>query len=183
MMCPLEIIQKYYPDESETYKILLKHSLCVAEKAIQIGNTHPELQLDIQFIEEAAMLHDIGIFLCYAPEIGCYGKAAYICHGYLGADILRKEGYPNHAFVCERHTGAGISFEMIERFNLPLPRRELRPQSLEEKLICYADKFFSKTNLHREKTIEQILTSMAKYGEESLKQFKQWHQLFGLKDS
>ena len=179
MMNPIEIIQKYYPIESETYKILLKHSQCVAEKAIRIGNKHPEMRLDLQFIEEAAMLHDIGIFLCYAPEIGCYGQAAYICHGYLGADILREEGYPNHALVCERHTGTGLSLEMIEQFNLPVPRRELRPQSLEEQLICYADKFFSKTNLHREKPVETVLKSMAKYGAESVLQFERWHQLFG----
>ena len=178
MMNPIEIIQKYYPAESEAYKILLKHSLCVADKAIRVGHTHPELNLDMQFIGEAAMLHDIGAFLCYAPEIGCFGQAAYICHGYLVGDILREEGYPRHALVCERHTGAGISLEMIERFNLPLPRRELRPQSIEEQVICYADKFFSKTALNREKTVKKILKSMAKYGEESVRQFEKWHQLF-----
>ena len=177
-MNPLEIIQKYYPVESDAYKILVEHSRCVADKAISIAQAHPEMQLDLQFIEEAAMLHDIGAFLCYAPEIGCYGNAAYICHGYMGADLLREEGYPRHALVCERHTGAGLSLEMIEWFDLPLPRRELRPQSIEEQLICYADKFFSKTKLNRKKPIEKILKSMTKYGDETVLQFKKWHLLF-----
>jgi uncharacterized protein len=182
-MNPLEIIQKYYSVNSEAYKILVKHSRDVADKAVFIGRMHPAMQLDLQFIEEAAMLHDIGAFLCNAPEIGCYGKAEYICHGYLGADLLRKEGYPLHALVCERHTGTGISVELNIRYNLPLPRRDMRPQTMEEQLICYSDKFFSKTRLYREKPVEKILKSMAKYGEESVLQFVKWHQLFGLKVS
>jgi len=177
-MNPLEIIQKYYPIESEAYRILVKHSRDVADKAIRIGSMHPEMGLDLQFVEEAAMLHDIGAFFCNAPEIDCHGSAPYICHGYLGADLLRKEGYPRHALVCERHTGTGLSLEMIERFNLPVPRRDMRPLSMEEQLICFADKFFSKTKLNREKPIEKIRKSMAKYGVGSVLQFEKWYHLF-----
>ena len=177
-MNPLEIIQKYYPIESEAYKILVKHSRDVADKAIHIGRMHPEMGLDLQFIEEAAMLHDVGAFLCHAPEIDCHGKDPYICHGYLGAKLLRNEGYPRHALVCERHTGTGLSLEMIERFNLPVPRSDMRPQSMEEQLICFADKFYSKTKLDREKPIEKIRKSMAKYGLESIEQFEKWRQWF-----
>jgi uncharacterized protein len=53
---------------------------------------HPEMNLDERFIQEAALLHDIGIFLTNAPKIHCFGDYPYICHGYLGAEILRKEG-------------------------------------------------------------------------------------------
>jgi len=177
-MWPLEIIQKYYPVESEAGKILIKHSRSVADKALQIGHAHPELSLDLQFVEEAAMLHDIGIFLCYAPEIDCYGNADYICHGYLGAELLRKEGYPRHAFVCERHTGTGLTLEMIVRHNLPVPHRDMRPQSIEEQLICFADKFYSKTRLDEAKSVEAVFKSMAKYGRESVLQFDEWCRLF-----
>ena len=183
MINPLEIIQKYYPIESESYEILVNHSKDVANKAFNIGRLHPNMQLDLQFIEEAAMLHDIGAFLCDAPEIDCHGKFPYICHGYLGADLLRNEGYPRHALVCERHTGAGLSLEMIKRLDLPVPHRDMYPKSLEEQLICYADKFFSKTNLNNEKPIEKILKSMAKYDVTSVKQFEKWHQLFGIKEN
>ncbi len=60
------------------------------------------------------MLHDIGIFLTNAPHIGCYGDKPYICHGYLGREILDKEGLPGHAMVCERHVGAGLTVTDIE---------------------------------------------------------------------
>ena len=88
------------------------------------------------------MLHDIGIGQCDAPGIHCHGTHLYIEHGYLGAELLRAEGLPRHALVCERHTGMGLSREMIEERGWPLPCRDMRPVTLEEKLVCYADKFF-----------------------------------------
>ena len=94
----------------------------VLDKAQSLAIRHPEMDLDIPFNQEAAMLHDIGIYLTKAPDIGCFGEHPYICHGYLGADLLRTEGLPRHALVCERHTGAGISLEMIKKNHLPLPQ-------------------------------------------------------------
>lgn len=105
---------------------------------------HPELNLDTVFLEEAAMLHDIGIFLTHAPGIQCFGTEPYICHGYLGAGLVRKEGFPRHALVCERHTGAGLSLKDIMDQKLPVPHREMLPVSMEEQVICFADKFFRK---------------------------------------
>ena len=58
-MNQLEIIQKYYPEHSEAYHILTVHSRSVADKALEIARMHPELNLDLTFIEEASMLHDI----------------------------------------------------------------------------------------------------------------------------
>lgn len=177
-MDPLEIIRKYYAVDSNIYRILVEHSRQVADKAVEIAKAHPEMNLDIPFIEEAAMLHDIGVFLCNAPDIGCYGDAAYICHGYLGADLVRREGFPRHALICERHTGTGISLEMIENQHLPLPHRDMQPQSLEERLICFVDKFYSKTKPDMEKPVEKIRKSLSRYGEEGLLRFNDWHKLF-----
>ncbi len=177
-MNPLEIIAKYYPMESEAYRILVNHSKSVAEKALAIARMHPEMSLDLAFIEEAAMLHDIGIFRCDAPEIDCHGDAPYICHGYLGAELMRAEGYPRHARVCERHTGCGITLAMIEAQNLPLPHRDFTPETMEEQLICFADKFYSKTKLDKEKPIEKVRKSLVKYGEETVERFDNWCKLF-----
>lgn len=110
-MNPIDIINKYYPEENELRHTLLTHSRSVADKSLWIADRHPELSLDKDFLYEAAMLHDIGIFLTDAAGIHCFGDKPYICHGYLGADLIRGEGYPRHALVCERHTGAGLSLE------------------------------------------------------------------------
>lgn len=177
-MNPLTLISRYYPVDSKGYAILTDHSRSVADKTLEIACLHPEMNLDLRFLEEAAMLHDIGIFKCNAPEIGCFGASPYICHGYLGAALLREEGYPRHALVCERHTGTGISPEMIAAQHLPLPMRDMRPVSLEEQLICFADKFFSKTKLGKEKPVEKVKQGLSKYGDETVARFESWRKLF-----
>ncbi len=177
-MNALALIDKYYPEENELKHILLTHSRSVADKALALARLHPELNLDLQFIEEAALLHDIGIFLTDADGIHCYGSHPYICHGYLGADLVRKDGFPRHALVCERHTGAGLSLKAIEERNLPIPHREMVPVSLEEQLICFADKFYSKTKLDKEKSLEKARKSIERHGEEGLERFDNWCRLF-----
>lgn len=177
-MDPIEIIDKYYQEGSELRHILLTHSRSVADKAVRIADRHPELQADRTFLYEAAMLHDIGIFLTDADGICCFGDKPYICHGYLGADLMRAEGYPRHALVCERHTGAGLSLEQIVTQNLPVPHREMVPVSIEEQIVCFADKFYSKTKLDKEKTVEKARKSLERYGEAGLKRFDRWCELF-----
>lgn len=172
------IIDKYYPKEDNLKKTLVIHSYLVTWKALSIIQKHPELNADRNFIAEAAMLHDIGIFLTDAPRINCFGTEPYIKHGYLGAELMRKEGYPQHAAVCERHTGTGISVEDIMKQNLPLPHKDFRPQTIEEQIICYADKFFSKTNPYQEKSVEQARESLAKFGKNCIARFDQWLLLF-----
>ena len=177
-MDPIKIIEKYYPVESDAYRILVDHSRSVANKALAIARMHPEMHLDLPFIEEAALLHDIGIFRCNAPSIDCHGEADYICHGYLGAELMRAEGYPRHALVCERHTGTGLSMEMIELMKWPIPHRDMLPISLEEQLICFADKFYSKTKLGKEKSIDKIRISLSRYGSDTAARFAAWCKLF-----
>ena len=173
-----KIIDKYYSGDGDLRTILIIHSQSVARKALQIVSLHPELNLDREFIEEAAMLHDIGIIKTDAPGIKCFGTEPYICHGILGAEMLRQEGLPRHARVCERHTGAGLSLNEIVSQNLPLPHQDFLPETLEEQVICYADKFFSKTHLDREKSVEKAEKSIAKFGGEGLARFKQWEKMF-----
>lgn len=174
----LSMIDRYYENQNKLKEILLIHSRAVTNKALQIAAAHPELNLDVPFLEEAAMLHDIGIFLTDAPDIACHGTEPYICHGYLGAELMRKEGFPRHAFVCERHTGAGISLQQIVEQHLPVPHRDMIPVSMEEQVICFADKFYSKSHLKREKSVEAALKSLSKYGEEGVVRFKKWCELF-----
>lgn len=177
-MNPIELIDAYYPEDNERKHILLVHSRLVAEKALRIADGHPELNLDKDFLYEAGMLHDIGIFLTNAPGIFCFGDQPYICHGYLGADLMRREGYPRHALVCERHTGAGLSLNDIVAQNLPVPHRDMLPVSMEEQVICFADKFYSKTHLEREKTVEKARKSISNFGNVGLERFDHWCEQF-----
>ena len=158
--------------------ILLAHSRAVADKALEIARRHPELGVDEQFMEEAALLHDIGIVGVDAPGIACYGTEPYIRHGVIGAGMLRYEGLERHARVCERHTGTGLTLEQIVAQGLPLPHQDLQPQTIEEQIICFADKFFSKTRLDTEKSVEQVRRSLEKFGADGLLKFDAWCEQF-----
>ena len=173
------IIDKYYPSENELRRILLTHSRQVADRCLKIARAHPELKLDHEFLEEAAMLHDIGIFRCDAPSIQCFGTEPYLCHGMIGGQILRQEGWIRHAQVCERHTGTGLSREQIIRQQLPLPLDgQYEPEALEEQVICYSDKFYSKTRPEQERSVVETARSLEKFGEEGVKKFLKWVELF-----
>ena len=179
-MDTLGIISRYYSPGSLAYNTLIKHSRMVVRKCLEIAENIRYQAPDISFIKEAAMLHDIGIFFAKATHIGCYGDMDYICHGYLGRDLLEKEGLPVHALVCERHVGVGLSISDIMDWNLPLPARDMLPVTLEEKIICYADKFYSKNPdaLCAEKTLEEVREGIRKYGDDKLQRFDEMTLLF-----
>lgn len=172
------VFNKYYQPGTPLYNSVWSHSRLVADKALQLAQAHPELEIDLDFVYEAAMIHDIGVFLTDAPSIYCTGDQPYICHGVLGADLMRADGYPRHALVCERHTGTGLTVADIIAQNLPLPHRDMCPVSLEEKLVCFADKFYSKSNPDREKPLDKVRKSVARYGEDSLRRFEEMATLF-----
>ena len=176
------IISKYCAGNTELQQILLAHSRQVADRALAILRLHPEWVeqglVDPAFVEEAAMLHDIGVVLCDAPKIHCVGTHDYIEHGYLGAEILRMEGLPKHADVAERHTGTGITMEQIMREQLPIPLQDYTPRTLEERLICYADKFYSKTRLGEDKPMAKIRQHLWKYGSDTVFRFDEMQQFF-----
>ncbi len=170
MSLPLKIIEKYYRPGSNAYRLLLEHGEAVKRKALEIAEKVSDLRPDIEFIKEASMLHDIGIIYTNSPALGCYGEEPYIAHGYLGRRLLEKEGLALHGLVAERHVGAGITEKDIIEKGLPLPLRDMIPVSLEEKIICVADKFFSKNRDYHteEKPLSVVIEEISRYGEERL---------------
>ena len=87
-MSPIELINSIYPAESPLRGILISHSEAVAREALDIAR-RKNLPLDPVEIENAAMLHDIGIIRTDAPGIHCHGNLNYMCHGVAGADMIR----------------------------------------------------------------------------------------------
>lgn len=163
--------------------IILEHSRCVAKKALQIAAGSPFAEsLDTAFIEEAALLHDIGVSMTDAPALDCHGTKPYICHGILGREILENAGLPRHALVCERHIGVGLTIADIIAQHLPLPHREMLPVSNEEKIIACADLYYSKKrmNLSTEKSLEMIKSNLAQFGSAKVAVFEGWLKEFSI---
>ena len=178
---PINIIQEYYRPGTVLYDIFMQHSELVTLKSLEIAKRVSHLGPDIKFIEQAAMLHDIGIFKTHCPNIHCLGSAPYICHGVLGREIMEGMGYPRHALVCERHTGAGITKKNILENALPLPIRNMVPISIEEQIICFADKFYSKSpgKAGRELSVCEITDSLRAVESSHAERFTLWCNVFG----
>jgi len=179
-MKAVKLLEKYFTSQALT--VILAHSRLVSEKALQVADYLALTDIDRQFVEEAALLHDVGVCRTAAAGIGCHGTEPYIRHGIIGRDILEAEGMPRHAMVCERHIGVGLTVEDIRAQRLPLPERDMSPVTLEERIICFADLFYSKGpgNAHVEKSRDQVRKSLARFNGEKVKIFEEWLREFGL---
>ena len=183
MLDCLSIIQRYYTPGNDDYRVLVHHSRQVADLAVALSQRLIDkgVPVDIEFVEEAAMLHDIGMCRTNAPGIHCHGTEPYILHGILGRKMLDAMGLFRHGRVCERHTGAGITAAEIISQHLPIdPPRDLLPESIEEKVVCYADKFFSKSRIEEpRKTLKHARRTLSKFGEDTVNRFDEMTALFG----
>jgi len=85
-------------------------------------------RVDLRLVESGALLHDLG-----------RGQTHGIEHGAVGGLMARQLGMPMElAQIIERHVGAGLSPEEARRNKLP--KGSYIPETLEEKIVCYADK-------------------------------------------
>ena len=174
----MEILRSFYPEETPLRTLLLKHSTQVRDKALDIlrRSSAPTLCDDADVVQ-AALLHDIGVGRCHAPSILCEGHADYMAHGLIGGQMLREYAISHHidlekyARVCERHTGTGLTSEDIRTQRLPLPERDFLPETPLERLICLADKFYSKSGDMQEKPLPRVRASLAKFGPDTLARF------------
>lgn len=132
----IQLLKKHASDD-KSFKLVLAHSKAVQnialETAERIKLRNPNVAIDIEFIRTACILHDIGRF-AHPPGDGS------LKHGVAGADLLRAEGLDErYARVCERHLGAGIPKEEVKKKRLPLPAKDYMPETIEERIIAYAD--------------------------------------------
>lgn len=202
-MNPYDIIYHFYPHDTALRRLLILHSEKVRDKAFAIleeaRRNNPSTDLlciDEQLVNDGALLHDLGIGRTYGPGIHCEGNEPYICHGIIGARMLRDlidenrclkfsvapERLEQIARICERHTGAGLSMRDIVNQNLLItPPRDLVPETLEEKLVCLADKFYSKSgDPSKEKDLERVKRSLMKFGADSTARFEELCRLFSV---
>lgn len=174
---PIDVIKYFYPQDTEMRKLLIWHSEQVRDKALQIAKYNKKMDLDKDVLINGSMLHDIGIGKCRAQDIYCQGTEPYIRHGILGAEMLREYGREHgldlevYARICERHTGSGLTADEIRSGSLPLPVRDYLPETPEEKIICLADKFYSKSGDMKEKSFEKVLRSQEKFGKDPAERF------------
>jgi len=194
-MNPYDIISHFYPEDTPLRRLLILHSEKVRDKALALleaarrkEKTDAWKTVDEQLVIDGSLLHDIGIGRTHAPGILCEGTEPYICHGIIGAQMLRGMDVADRARmeqlarICERHTGSGLTVHDIESQQLPItPVRDLLPETIEEKLVCLADKFYSKSgDPSQEKSLERVRRSMMKFGADSMERFDELCRLFSV---
>ncbi len=105
-----------------------RHSINVADKALEISNKIKKAKIDLNLVEIGALLHDIG-----------RSKTHGFKHALIGGNILRETGFPQRvARICETHILGGLDKEDAKK--LGLPEKDFLPETLEEKIVCLADK-------------------------------------------
>jgi uncharacterized protein len=179
VVSPRAILGRYF--HGEALDMVVTHGSVVSGLALKIGRALDLSAEELAFLEQAAVLHDIGICHVHAPEIYLFGSHPYIMHGILGRVILEAEGLPRHALVCERHIGVGLTEADIVDQGLPLPLRDMAPRSLAEEIICFADLFFSKKPgaLKKMKSAAGVREKIAPFGGDKLQIFDRWMGRFG----
>lgn len=127
-----------------------RHSLKVAEKALVIAEEITKMKVNLNLIEIGALLHDIG-----------RSKTHGFKHALIGGKILRERGFSEKlARICETHILGGLDKEDAKAVGLP--ERDFLPNSIEEKIICLADKHMAGT---RDVSVEQRFNRwFLKYG-------------------
>jgi uncharacterized protein len=149
-------VNKQLPNREQTIDILQKnkcspqviaHCQAVATLALEIAKKFKEKNytVDTALIETGALLHDLG-----------RAKTHSVNHAIEGMQLAQAEGLPDPIIcIIKRHVGAGITTE--EAKGLKWPKDNYTPQTLEEKIVCYADKCLSGTKrIPAETTIKQL---------------------------
>jgi uncharacterized protein len=149
-------VNKALPNREQAIAILQKnscstkvvaHCQAVASLALELAEEFKAKNyfVDLALIEVGALLHDLG-----------RSKNHSVHHAIEGVKIAQVEGLPD-SIVCiiKRHVGAGITVEEAAQLNWP--KDVYIPQTLEEKIVCYADKCISGTErIPVEVTIKQL---------------------------
>jgi uncharacterized protein len=109
---------------------VIRHCIAVTDLAVETAKHLEEkgITIDVDLVEAGALLHDLG-----------RSKNHTVDHAIIGAQMAQNIGLPESVIrIIKRHVGAGISAD--EAAKLGWPKDTYMPQTLEEKVVCYADK-------------------------------------------
>ncbi len=166
-------------------ELVWTHSNIILEIALKLAKdlkSKKGIAVDISLLTTGTLLHDIGVYQCYSKEMNPdKNSKAYINHGFAGAEIITNEGFPDNVVrFAITHTGTGLTKEDIERENLPYEKIDYIPITLEEELLCYADKFHSKYPSFS--SYEKQLDNMKKFDPTRQIKLENLRRKFGIPD-
>ena len=112
---------------------VIAHEIAVSRKAVKIAYAVVHVEVNVNLVKIGALVHDIGRSVSHKFD-----------HGLIGAEIIRELEFSEPlARIAECHLLAGLNSEEAKNFGLP--EKDFRPQTIEEKIVCLADKYISGT--------------------------------------
>jgi len=130
---------------------VVEHCKLVSAFAVKIAKACQEKQLnvDVRLVEISALLHDIGRSRTHSVD-----------HALEGGKIARAFNLPDSVVhIIERHAGGGIPKEEAKKLGWPV--KDYVPKTLEEKIVCYADKRVEKLRIVSiEKTVKTYASNL-----------------------
>jgi uncharacterized protein len=158
------------PDSQE---IELLHRKLIKQKSLDV---------DIALVEAGCLLHDLGVYTLFTKSDKKVTDYNYMNHGIRGEELLLKERLGSAlARIASHHLGVGFTEEDIKKQGLPFTQPYI-PETKEERLITYADKFHSKTTPPRFNTYDSFKKYAATFGPEIAERFEQLAEEFGKPD-
>jgi uncharacterized protein len=133
--------------ESGCKNNVIRHCIAVADLAVEIAEDCKAkgFNVDLRLVETGALLHDIG-----------RSRTHSVHHAVRGAEIAESFGVPKQVIsIIKRHVGGGITSTEAKR--LGWPKDVYIPETLEEKIVSYADKLIEGSRrVPIERTIENF---------------------------
>lgn len=155
-------------ERSGCSKKVIQHCEIVAELAVKMAKIlqGKGFNIDLRLVEIGALFHDIG-----------RSKTHSVDHVIAGVEIAKSLALPDAIIrIIERHVGGGIPPNEAEQ--LSWPRKSYMPETLEERIVCYADKLVAS---NRKVPIEQTIAHyVRKHGKNhpSIARLKALHEEF-----
>lgn len=135
--------------------------------------------LDGALVRAGCLLHDVGVYRLFDGS-GVLDHHGYVRHGILGRDLLRDLGFDERlARFCACHIGMGLTRDDVLRQDLPIPVADYLPESGEEELVMYADKFHRKTAPPRFMTASSCAAGVRRFGDVKAERFAALLERFG----
>ena len=145
---------------------VIEHCKAVAALAVQLAKLCKKkgLNVDIKLVEVGALLHDIG-----------RSKTHGVDHVVRGAEIARFLNLPESAVsIIERHAGGGITLDEAKKLGWPI--KSYLPNTLEERIVTYADKLIEgMRRVPVERTIKKLSRDLGK-NHSSVARVKKLHE-------
>ncbi len=175
------------------FNLIAGHCVVVALLTQDLCRTAPDAALlDSRLAVLGALIHDIGTYQILdndgskddeiTPDqiTSLTFHSNYIQHGFLGYELLLDAGADESvAQFARNHTGVGLTAQAVREQKLDLPEGDYSPQTSEQKIVMYADKFHSKSDPPAFLTASVYAQKAAKYGEANRGKFLELVSYYG----